>query len=215
MPSGTTRGVPRRVAARAPRVVTSGMHALGRLITERKKLNGWSLPQVVKRAEARGARLGKSNLSKLENEMTPTISKATIDGLAAGLGVTPLTVANAALKSWGIEPHPVEVTDSIRTIEIDPSLSDRDRRQLVALVKEMRDDTQDGQGPVVDDVSPAELVGKIRELFGELRQLVPRVGAVVDESQDWSEGFVDRLRDELPPVGRSEDRDHPDELGGR
>lgn len=187
------------------------MHPLGRLITGRMKVEEWSLAQVVARAEAHGARLGKSNLGKLKNEMTPSISKSTIEGLAAGLGVTPLTVANSALRSWGIEPHPNEMTDSLATIEVDPSLSDRDRRQLVALVKEMRGDIPGQNG----DVSAADLVGQIRELFSELRRRVPEVGAVVDESQVWSQGFVEGLRDELPPVGRREDRDHTDELGGR
>lgn len=69
--------------------------------------------------------------------------------------------------------------------------------------------------PLRGDVSAADLVGQIRELFGELRRRVPQVGAVVDESQVWSQSFVEGLRDELPTVGRREDRDHTDELGGR
>lgn len=190
------------------------MHALGQLITERMRLSGRSLIQVVRFAESQGATLGKSNLGKLKNQMTPSISRATIEGLAAGLEVTQLTVANSALQSWGIEPHPSEVTDSIATIKIDPSLSDRDRRRLTALVKEMREDVPEQEERRKDEVSASELVGQIRVLFGELRRRVPEVGAVVDESQEWSQSFAERLRDELPPVSRSEDRDHTDEFGG-
>lgn len=116
------------------------MHPLGQLITERMEHpdNRWSLNDVVDRAAARGEKLGRSNLARLRAEMTPHLSLATICGLAAGLGVTPLTVANAALRSWGIEPIATESTDSIETVRIDPSLGERQREQLEVLIRQMR-----------------------------------------------------------------------------
>jgi hypothetical protein len=116
----------------------SRMHPLGRLIAERRRIEGWSMQAVVDRAAALGEALGKSNLARLEAEPPLAITRKTVLGLASGLGVTPLTVANAVLESWGIETRPVEVTDSLATIAIDPSLSDRHRRQLRALIVEMR-----------------------------------------------------------------------------
>ncbi|ORW44917.1 hypothetical protein AWB90_15995 [Mycobacterium paraense] len=101
----------------------------------------WSLDDVVERARQRGEKLGRSNLNKLTKEMTPLLSRATLYGLAAGLGVTPLTVANAALRSWAIEPMPSEVTDAAETVRIDPSLGESQCRQLLALIAEMRSDT--------------------------------------------------------------------------
>lgn len=130
------------------------MHALGRLITERMKLNGLSLAQVVAVAESHGATLGKSNLGKLKNEMTPSITRAAIEGMAAGLGVTQLTIANAVLESWGIDPRPAEVTDAAETIKIDPTLNERQKAELMALIREMRssvrrvwDESKDGRVP--------------------------------------------------------------------
>lgn len=121
------------------------MHPLGRLITERMEHpdHRWSVRDVERRARERGESLSKTTVAALRREMTPQISRVTVNALAAGLGVTPLTVANAALESWGISTHPAEVTDSLATIAIDPSLSERDRRQLRTLITEMRDTAKD------------------------------------------------------------------------
>lgn len=116
------------------------MHPLGRLIAQRMDHpdHRWSVRDVERRARDRGESLNKTTVSALRKEMTPTITRSTVFGLAAGLGVTPLTVASAALESWGIETRPVEVTDSLATIAIDPTLSDRDRQQLHTLITDMR-----------------------------------------------------------------------------
>jgi hypothetical protein len=98
----------------------------------------WNLDDVVARAKQQGEKLGRSNLSKLRGEMTPLLSRATVYGLAAGLGVTPATVARAALRSWGIDTMSTEVTDAAETVRIDPSLGESQRRQLLALIAEMR-----------------------------------------------------------------------------
>jgi hypothetical protein len=101
----------------------------------------WSVRDVERRARAAGEKLNRSTVSDLRKEMTPSITRANVYGLAAGLGVTPLTVATAAIESWGIETRPSEVTDSLATIAIDPSLSDRDRRQLRTLIADMRENS--------------------------------------------------------------------------
>lgn len=122
-----------------------GMYPLGRLITECMEHpdNRWSLRAVSDRAKALGEKLDKSTVGKLKKEMTPAITRATVYGLAAGLRVTPLTVANAVMESWGINPHPAEVTDCLQTIRIDPTLGESQRRQLIALVHEMRRSSSD------------------------------------------------------------------------
>lgn len=124
------------------------MHPLGQLIAERMDHpdHRWSVRDVERRAREQGESLNRSTVSDLRKRMTPSITRVNVFGLAAGLGVTPLTVAAAALESWGIPTRPVEVTDSLATIDIDPTLSDRDRRQLHVLIAEMRsvDDSQQG-----------------------------------------------------------------------
>lgn len=116
------------------------VHPLGALIIARMSSNGWSLDDVVARAEAQGEKLGRSNLHRMRKTAPEAITRSAMFGLAAGLGVTPLSVANAALQSMGINPHTAEVTDSLATVAIDPTLSDPDRRRLKALIIEMRGD---------------------------------------------------------------------------
>ena len=122
------------------------MHPLGQLISERMDHpdHRWSLDDVVERATQRGEKLGRSNLARLRKEMTPQLSRATVRGLAAGLGVTPLTIANAAMRSWGIETATIEVTDAAETVRIDPTLGEGQKRQLLALIREMRGESADG-----------------------------------------------------------------------
>lgn len=119
------------------------MTTLSQLINARMNIPGQevSLDGVVERAQKAGEKLGRSNLHKLTREAPVSLTRATIYGLAAGLGVTPLTVANAALESMGINPRPIEVTDSLSTISIDPTLSEQDRKYLTTLIKEMRNDS--------------------------------------------------------------------------
>ena len=114
------------------------MHPLGALITQRMRANDWSLDDVVSRAVERGEKLGRSNLHRMQKEPPESLTRASVFALAAGLGVTPLSVANAALQSMGIDPHTAEITDTLATVEIDPSLSDGNREQLRALVTAMR-----------------------------------------------------------------------------
>lgn len=156
------------------------MHPLGRLITERMELNGLSLVQVVAIAKGRGATLGKSNLGKLKNEMTPSITRAAIEGMAAGLGVTQLTIANAVLESWGIDPRPVEVTDSAETIRIDPTLDERQKAELMALIREMRNRSIRGGSRPVDEVQ--DRPGSLGPWIGEPPSNNPTV--VRDEDGD-------------------------------
>lgn len=127
------------------------MHPLGRLIAQRMDHpdHRWSVRDVERRARDLGESLNKSTVSDLRKKMPPSITRSNVFGLAAGLGVTPLAVALAAIESWGIETRPVEVTDSLATIAIDPSLSDRDRRQLGAIITDMRGhNTERGTGDV-------------------------------------------------------------------
>ncbi|KZS66545.1 hypothetical protein A4G26_09035 [Mycobacterium kansasii] len=111
------------------------------LITDRMDHpdNRWSLTDVVHRMQSAGYRgIGKSRLGQVRNGPVESIKRDVIFALAAGLGVTPLTVANAALESMGISTRPAEVTDSAATITIDPTLSEPNRRQLLAMLREMR-----------------------------------------------------------------------------
>jgi hypothetical protein len=114
------------------------MHPLGELIESRMRVNDWSLDAVVARADNT---LGRSNLGRIINDPVISIKGEVIKAIAAGIGVTPQLVANAALRSMGIEPAVEDQTDTLATVDIDPTLSDANRRQLRLLVEQMRLDS--------------------------------------------------------------------------
>lgn len=113
-----------------------GTH-LGALIKQQSRLNGLSYPMIVKRAKDRGEHLGKSNIGRVAAGDNPTLSRATIFGLAAGLGVTPATVARAALADMGIIMAEQEA-DAETAIRTDPTLPEGGRRMLLALLGEIK-----------------------------------------------------------------------------
>jgi transcriptional regulator with XRE-family HTH domain len=57
-------------------------------------------------------------------------------------------------------------------------------------------------GTATSELSVSELVGQIRDLFGELQRRVPEVGAIVNKPEDWSEGFFEGVSDKPPTVRR-------------
>jgi DNA-binding Xre family transcriptional regulator len=159
------------------------MHPLGQLIAQRMKRNDDSLSDAAAKAVRLGHNLTKNNLQRIQTTPVVSIKGDIIEAIAAALGVTPLMVANAALQSMGIEPHSVEVTDTLDTVAIDPTLSDRDRRTLTTLIAEMR--TQSADDP--KSVRPAAL----------------------QDGEEWSVGWS---TDEDPGVGRDEDRKQRNQL---
>jgi hypothetical protein len=181
---------------------------LGRLISERmeNKDHRWGVRDVERRARERGESLNKTTVSELRREMTPTITRANVYGLAAGLGVTPLTVALAALESWGIETRPIEVTDSLATIAIDPTLSDRDRRQLRALITDMRADQGENDG-MVDTTQSRAQSEALRAQEVSVRP------AARQDSEDWAVGWSSSEED--PGVGGDEDGEKGEQLPRR
>jgi transcriptional regulator with XRE-family HTH domain len=114
------------------------MHShLGALIEQQQRLNGLSYADIVARANQRGEKLGKSNVGRVARGENPSLSRATILGLAAGLGVTPATVARAALADMDIvltEPE----ADAETAIRSDPTLSDQGRQILLATLAGIR-----------------------------------------------------------------------------
>lgn len=129
-----------------------GSH-LGALIEQQKRLNDLSNNELVARAAARGERLGKSNIGRVAAGDNPSLSRATIYGLAAGLGITPATVARAALADMGIiltEPE----ADSETAIRADPTLSEEGRRLLLAVLSEIKAAPNPGSGG--DDIYTPE-----------------------------------------------------------
>ncbi|TEA09081.1 hypothetical protein [Mycobacteroides salmoniphilum] len=114
-------------------------HALAQLIDAVKAANGWSDPDLVENAHARGYELTKSNISRYRNEQ-PLISIKgdTVRALAAALRVTDAQVATAAVESMGIPLPRYQEPRIEQSVRLDPGLSKRDQDLLLALLSRMR-----------------------------------------------------------------------------
>lgn len=117
---------------------------LGALIEQQQRLNDLSYTDIVARAAKRGEKLGKSNIGRVAKGENPSLSRATIFGLAAGLGVTPATVARAALADMGIILAEADA-DTDTAIRSDPTLPDQGRRLLLAMLGEIRSTAEPAQ----------------------------------------------------------------------
>lgn len=179
-------------------------HQLAALIQAVEDANGWSDPEVAERARKRGYTISKSNILRLRLEPVRSIKGDAIKALAAGLGISPLDIADAALASMGIHRTNAADNDVETAIRRDPLLADAQRRMLLALLREMRDEsnedtsTQDAQGdpptdgevgtrrtPMNDERRQDEFDLVNRDLGGPSRgeQLHREVEAAGEESQ--------------------------------
>lgn len=113
-------------------------HQLAALIQSVEDANGWSDPEVAERARQRGHQISKSNISRLRLEPVRSIKGDAIKALAAGLGISPLDIADAALASMGIHRANASQTDVETAIRRDPVLAESQRRMLLALLREMK-----------------------------------------------------------------------------
>lgn len=118
-------------------------HQLAALIQSVEDANGWSDPDVADRARQRGHTISKSNISRLRLEPVRTIKGDAIKALAAGLGISPLDIADAALASMGIHRTRLSGDDVETAIRRDPLLADTQRRMLLVMLQEMRDTDED------------------------------------------------------------------------
>lgn len=114
-------------------------HALAALIDEVRAANGWSDPDVVARAARKGHKLSKSNISRIRNNPVVTLNVETVSALADGLGVSKAMVANAALASMGIVTYNSADLMAEEAIKRDPTLGDRDKKMLLAVLAGLRD----------------------------------------------------------------------------
>lgn len=113
-------------------------HQLAALIQSVEDANGWSDPDVAERARHRGHTISKSNISRLRLDPVRSIKGDSIRALAAGLGISPLDIADAALASMGIQRANSAGDDVEAAIRRDPVLAESQRRMLLALLREMK-----------------------------------------------------------------------------
>lgn len=115
------------------------LHPLGKLIDEVQRRNGWSLRALQKRGEDLGLhRVSHANLGRLKGEPLVSVKGSNIKELSAVLGVPESVVARAALASMGVT-LPREAATPEEAVWADVTLSERDKRVVLAALRTMRE----------------------------------------------------------------------------
>lgn len=112
---------------------------LAQLIRTRKELNRWSYREIQERAQRAGHQISKTRLQELAiGKPLEAITADVMRGIAAGLDVAVSTVVQAAVISLGFElPHggPSSPEEAIAR---DVTLTEPERRMLLAQLRELR-----------------------------------------------------------------------------
>lgn len=108
--------------------------ALVSLIEDVSARNEWQDADLVRRAQSRGHRLTKSDVSDYRHRGMRTLVPAKVKALAAALGVAPYLVALAVLADMGIDV-PMEARRPEEAIEHDHTLSVKAREHLLAILE--------------------------------------------------------------------------------
>jgi transcriptional regulator with XRE-family HTH domain len=129
-----------------PRIAAvNALHPLGQLIQSVEDSKGWTMREIARRAERAQVPLSNAYLGKLKRQGIRSITIETIHALAVGLDLPERIVATAALETMGV--HDIGSAESRAAVAIarDPELSERDRRILLAVVREMQGEQDEEQ----------------------------------------------------------------------
>lgn len=125
-------------------------HSLSQLIQSVEDSRGWTLREIARRVERSGRTMSHAYVARLKREPIRSITYETIHALSVGLELPERVVAKAVLEAMGV--HDIESAETGAAVAIarDPDLSERDRRVLLAVVREMQsertdDDPLDGE----------------------------------------------------------------------
>lgn len=116
-------------------------HPLGDLIEHAMSVNDWSLEDVAARAQARGYKLSRQNVSRIKNDAVVTIKATQMRALSAGLSIPVQTLVRAAVQSMGFTQEEA-TTDVESAVHQDGRLSERDKRIVLSLLAAMSDDEE-------------------------------------------------------------------------
>lgn len=115
-------------------------HPLSRLIQSVEDGQGWTDREVSRRISAAGHSMSHSYIGKLKNKPIQSVTASMVQTLAIGLGLPETVVAEAALASMGVHIDTSSSAGLDVAIATEEALTDRDKRLLRSLVKEMRTD---------------------------------------------------------------------------
>lgn len=143
----------------------NALHPLGQLIQSVEDSKGWTIREMSRRASAAGFDVSHQYLARLKRAALKSVSRDLIETLAAGLDPPERVVGLAALESMGVHDVDPNEAGTAATIARDPALTERDRRILLAIVREMQrgQDEQDGseqRAPAAGGRSVADPAGR-------------------------------------------------------
>lgn len=116
----------------------NALHPLGELIQSVEDSKGWTLREIARRIDERAGRtISHAYVAKLKRDPIKSITYETIRALSVGLDLPERTIATAVMESMGVHDIGTAETGSALAIARDPGLSDRDRKILLAVVREM------------------------------------------------------------------------------
>lgn len=118
-------------------------HPLSQLIQSIEDGQGWTDREVSRRIAAAGYKMSHSYIGKLKNHPIQSVNASMVQTLAIGLGVSETVVAEAALASMGVRIDTGSSAGLDVAIATEEALTDRDKRLLRSLVKEMRTDEEE------------------------------------------------------------------------
>lgn len=143
----------------------NALHPLGQLIQSVEDTQGWSIREIARRTASLPKGLSHTHVAVLKSKPLSSVTYESIQALAVGLGVPERVVGLAALESMGV--HDVDPTEigAAASIARAPDLTERDRRILLAAVREM----QRGQDDEQQQDPPGERAGDPSERGGVAR----------------------------------------------
>lgn len=123
----------------------NALHPLSSLIQSIEDGQGWTDRELSRRISTLGHQMSHSYIGKLKNHPIQSVTASMVQALAAGLGVSETVVATAALESMGVHIDTSREAGLDVAISTEASLTDRDKRLLRTVVKEMRTDGEEAR----------------------------------------------------------------------
>lgn len=159
-------------------------HPLSRLIQSIEDGQGWTDREVSRRIAAAGHTMSHSYIGKLKNKPIQSVNASMVQTLAIGLGVPEAVVAEAALASMGVRIDTGSSAGLDVAIATEEALTDRDKRLLRSLVKEMRTDGEGRREDESSDDDGPRVPGGSQSDGATTRTSEPRLTLVSDDVPD-------------------------------
>lgn len=180
-------------------------HPLSQLIQSIEDGQGWTDREVSRRIAAAGHKMSHSYIGKLKNHPIQSVNASMVQTLAIGLGIPETVVAEAALASMGVHIDTSRSAGLDVAIATDEALTDRDKRLLRSLVKEMRTDGEGRREESSNDDGP-RVPGGSQSDGATTRTSEPRLTLLSDDVPDFG-GLRFAADEEKPGDDPGEDDD--------